>query len=105
MSTEEETRKALHELRNSIQELKLETTRANMEAEKNTAVLQGEVRGVAAKVEQMVTRLEFTPVKLLVYGMAAIILSGALGATLSLIFVKGEYSRSVDAAVARIKNS
>ena len=40
------------------------------------------------KLETLVSKLEFTPVKLLVYGMTGIILAGVIGALLTLIIRK-----------------
>ena len=40
------------------------------------------------KLETLVSKLEFTPVKLLVYGMTGIILSGVIGALLTLVLRK-----------------
>lgn len=49
------------------------------------------IEGLTEKLEEMedrfVTRKEFTPIQKLVYGGVAIVLSGVLGAVLSLVFV------------------
>ena len=41
-----------------------------------------------SKIDTLVSKLEFTPVKLLVYGMTGIILAGVIGALLTLIIRK-----------------
>lgn len=41
-----------------------------------------------AKLETLVSKLEFTPVKLLVYGMTGIILSGVIGSLITLVIRK-----------------
>lgn len=85
---DEETRKAFHELRNTIQQIQLDGTRNSLEIEKTLAVVQAELKALNDRILQMVTRPEFTPVKLLAYGMTGTILSGAAGAFLTQIFVK-----------------
>lgn len=56
------------------------------------SVLSAEVRsrlaGIEANVEKLVTRHEFNPVKLIVYGLCACILTGVVAALLSRILVK-----------------
>lgn len=43
---------------------------------------------IARNVEKLVTRHEFDPVKLIVYGLCACILTGFLAAVLSRVFVR-----------------
>lgn len=42
--------------------------------------------GIDKKLDELVTRAEFKPVQLLVYGLVSLILSGVIGALLMLIF-------------------
>ena len=51
-------------------------------------ILDVRLKHIESALEKLVTRHEFTPIARLVYGIAALILSGALGAMLSRIFVK-----------------
>lgn len=56
------------------------------------SVLSGEVRSrltsIEASIERLVTRHEFNPVKLIVYGICACILTGVVAALLSRILIK-----------------
>ena len=51
-------------------------------------LIEAEQKYMLAKLETLVSKLEFTPVKLLVYGMTGIILAGVIGALLTLIIRK-----------------
>ena len=51
-------------------------------------LLESEQKYMLAKIETLVSKLEFTPVKLLVYGMTGIILAGVIGALLTSIIIK-----------------
>ena len=51
-------------------------------------LIEAEQKYMLAKLETVVSKLEFTPVKLLVYGMTGIILAGVIGALLTLIIRK-----------------
>jgi NAD(P)H-hydrate repair Nnr-like enzyme with NAD(P)H-hydrate dehydratase domain len=49
------------------------------------AVLKSKLDHVEEEVTKLVTRLEFTPVKLLVYGGTGLLLSGIIGGLLTLL--------------------
>ena len=51
-------------------------------------LIEAEQKYMLAKLETLVSKLEFTPVKLLVYGMTGIILAGVIGALLTLVLRK-----------------
>lgn len=51
-------------------------------------LIEAEQKHLLAKLDTLVSRLEFTPVKLLVYGTTSIILTGVVGALLTLIIRK-----------------
>lgn len=51
-------------------------------------LIESEQKYMLAKIDTLVSKLEFTPVKLLVYGMTGIILSGVIGALLTLVLRK-----------------
>ena len=51
-------------------------------------LIEAEQKYMLAKLETLVSKLEFTPVKLLVYGMTGIILAGVIGALLTSIITK-----------------
>ena len=51
-------------------------------------LIEAEQKYMLAKLETLVSKLEFTPVKLLVYGMTGIILAGVIGALLTSIIIK-----------------
>lgn len=44
--------------------------------------------GIDKKLEELVTKTEFWPVKTLVYGITGILLSGTVGALLMFVFTK-----------------
>ena len=51
-------------------------------------LIESEQKYMLTKIDTLVSKLEFTPVKLLVYGMTGIILSGVIGALLTLVLRK-----------------
>ena len=51
-------------------------------------LIESEQKYMLAKIDTLVSKLEFTPVKLLVYGMTGIILAGVIGALLTSIIIK-----------------
>ena len=51
-------------------------------------LIESEQKYMLSKIDTLVSKLEFTPVKLLVYGMTGIILAGVIGALLTLIIRK-----------------
>ena len=51
-------------------------------------LIEAEQKYMLAKLETLVSKLEFTPVKLLVYGMTGIILAGVIGALLTVVLRK-----------------
>ena len=51
-------------------------------------LIESEQKHMLEKIDTLVSKLEFTPVKLLVYGMTGIILAGVIGALLTLIIRK-----------------
>jgi hypothetical protein len=52
------------------------------------ATIKAEVHAMKTLVATLVTRVEFTPVKLIVYGLVGSILAGVVGALLSLVLIK-----------------
>ena len=56
--------------------------------ERLEAMLESYMKNIDSNVNKLVTRHEFDPIKMLVYGMCACILTGFLGAVLSRVFVK-----------------
>ena len=51
-------------------------------------LIESEQKYMLAKIDTLVSKLEFTPVKLLVYGMTGIILSGVIGSLITLVIRK-----------------
>ena len=51
-------------------------------------LIEAEQKHMLAKIDTLVSKLEFTPVKLLVYGTTGIMLSAVIGALLALIIRK-----------------
>lgn len=51
-------------------------------------LIEAEQKHVLSKLETLVSKLEFTPVKLLVYGTTAIILTAVIGALVALVVNK-----------------
>ena len=49
------------------------------------AVLAEKVRALEADAANWITRAEFTPVRLIVYGMTALMLTGIMGAIIALV--------------------
>ena len=88
MNVDDETRKALHEIRNAIHLMQLESTRTNGEVKASMVELKADTKGMNEKMQQMVTKPEFLPVKLICYGMTAMILTSTFTAILALIYVK-----------------
>lgn len=81
MNVDEETRKAFHDVRDTINAMQLET-------KVGMTQLTADMKSINEKMQQMVTRPEFLPVKLICYGMTAIILTSTFTAILALIYVK-----------------
>lgn len=54
----------------------------------NVALLQEQVKNLQATVKELVTRVEFTPVKLIAFGLAGTILSSVLMAILARVIIK-----------------
>jgi len=50
--------------------------------------LQQTVSTMKQNIEELVTRHEFAPVKLIVYGLAGSVFAGFIGAVLSKVFIK-----------------
>jgi len=48
-------------------------------------LIEAEQKHILAKIDTLVSKLEFTPVKMLVYGTTGIILAGVIGALLTLV--------------------
>lgn len=84
---DEETRQAIHRQNNKIQEIELNTMKSGLEVDKFLSLIRQDIKAVNDKLQQMVTKTEFAPIKMLVYGFTATVLSGALGAILSLVFI------------------
>lgn len=51
------------------------------------ATIKSEVHSIKTTMATLVTRVEFTPIKLIVYGMTGSILSGVLGALLAKVLI------------------
>lgn len=49
------------------------------------AILTEKVRALEAESENWVSRVEFAPVKMVVYGMTTLLLAGIVGAILALV--------------------
>ena len=52
------------------------------------AKMQAKIEAMEKTIDKLVTQLEFTPVKMVVYGQIAIITATALGGFLLKIFIK-----------------
>lgn len=52
-------------------------------------LMEAEQRHIQEKLDSLVSRLEFTPVKLLVYGMTSITLASVVAALIALVIHKG----------------
>ena len=62
--------------------------KADSRIEALETLIEQHMKSIDANVAKLVTQYEFAPVKLLVYGMCACILTGFLGAVLSKVFTK-----------------
>ena len=51
-------------------------------------LIENDQRYMKERLDTLVSRLEFTPVKMLVYGMTSIILTGVVGALVALVLTK-----------------
>lgn len=58
------------------------------ELDKNVIRLQEQVKTLQAAVEELVTRAEFAPVKLIAYGLATAVMSSVLMAILAKVLIK-----------------
>lgn len=92
MPLDDETRKVIHDLRGIIHDMMLANNTRQMEQDKQMALLQQELRSLTEKLDERlgktVSREEFVPVRLVVYGMTGMVLSGAFGAIISNIFFR-----------------
>ena len=88
MALDDETRKVIHDLRSTINDMVLANTKRQLEQEKSMALLQQELHTLNERLGKAVSREEFMPVKVIVFGMTAMVLSSAFGAIISLIFIK-----------------
>lgn len=52
-------------------------------------LMESEQKHIQEKLDSLVSRLEFTPVKLLVYGMTSITLASVVAALIALVIHKG----------------
>lgn len=52
------------------------------------AVLKSEFNGIKEDIEKLVTRVEFAPIKIIVYSLCGCILSSVLAAILAKIIIK-----------------
>lgn len=55
----------------------------------SVAVLRSQVLTLKEEIEKLITRVEFAPVKLLTYGLAATLLSGVVAAILAQVIKHG----------------
>lgn len=51
-------------------------------------IMENDQRYMRERLDTLVSRLEFTPIKMLVYGMTSIILTGVVGALVALVLIK-----------------
>lgn len=58
------------------------------ELDKNVIRLQEQVKSLQATVEELVTKAEFTPVKLIAYGLATAVMSSVIMALLAKVIIK-----------------
>lgn len=58
------------------------------ELDKQIIRLQEQVKSLQATVEELVTKAEFTPVKLIAYGLATAVMSSVLMALLAKVLIK-----------------
>ncbi len=66
-----------------------EATRDEIHAiDKNVATLALEVEALKAAVKEMITRTEFMPVKMIVYGLATALMSSVFMAILAKVIIK-----------------
>lgn len=84
---DEEVRKTIADLSEKVSVIQMEQVKTGLELHGLLALLQEQMKAMNEKMQQMITRTEFAPIKLLVYGFTATVLSGALGAILSLVFI------------------
>lgn len=66
----------------------VQQTREITDLKVEMSVLKSELRDMKEAIKSLITRPEFTPVKMLAYGMAGTILSSALVALLSKVLIK-----------------
>ena len=85
---DDETRKALHEIRDTVHLMQLETAKTNGEVRAEMVELGSALKAIYSKLQQMVTQTEFAPVKAICYGMTGMVLTAAMGAILAIIFVR-----------------
>jgi uncharacterized protein YlxW (UPF0749 family) len=70
--------------RDEFRELEKSVNSANREV----GTLQQQVRSLEALVAQLVTRAEFTPIKLIAYGLATTVMSSVLLAVVARVIIK-----------------
>lgn len=58
------------------------------ELDKNVIRLQEQVKSLQATIEELVTKAEFTPVKLIAYGLATAVMSSVIMALLAKVIIK-----------------
>lgn len=58
------------------------------ELDKNVVRLQVEVKNLQSLVEDLVTKAEFNPVKLIAYGLATAVMSSVIMALLAKVIIK-----------------
>lgn len=84
---DDETRKAIHQIRESMQNMQLANSKAQAELAMALAVLTQRFQSMEQELSKnLVPRPEFMPVKYIAFGLAGATLSGTVGAVLSLVF-------------------
>lgn len=59
-----------------------------IETEKDVVRLDGAIKSIKERIEQLVSKDEFSPIRALVYGMVGMALTGVLSAVLAKIITK-----------------
>ena len=86
--TEQENRKLIDELRQEVSKSQVASTAVLEETRREIAVIKVQVIAFEKALLERVQKLEFLPVKLIAYGLAAGTLTTVLGAVLQKVFLK-----------------
>lgn len=88
MTMDDETRKVIHGLRDSMNQIHIENMRANSKLETTIAVIATKVDSIQDSLsKEVVKQTEFLPVKQLAFGLVAFVLLAVLGTVIKVAIV------------------